>query len=61
MKAFTSGTPDFTSDFYSGSCCPVICVSLCPSSLTKDYDPVHMFSSPLVYLTANSKSPGSVI
>jgi len=23
-----SGAPDFTSGFYGGSCCPVVCVSL---------------------------------
>jgi len=27
-NAYTSGTPDFTSSFHIGSCCPVICVSL---------------------------------
>jgi len=27
-NAYPSGAPDFTSDFYRGSCCPVICVSL---------------------------------
>jgi len=28
-NAHPSGAPDFTSDFHRGSCCPVICVSLC--------------------------------
>jgi len=27
-NAYPSGAHDFTSDFYSGSCYPVICVSL---------------------------------
>jgi len=27
-NAYPSGAPDFTSGFYKGSCCPVICVSL---------------------------------
>jgi len=27
-NAYHSGTPDITSGFYRGSCCPVICVSL---------------------------------
>jgi len=27
-NAYPSGTPDFTSGFHRGSCCPVICVSL---------------------------------
>jgi len=25
---YTSGTPDFTSGFHRGSCCPVMCISL---------------------------------
>jgi len=29
-NAYPSGAPDFTSGLYSGSCCPVICVSLFP-------------------------------
>jgi len=27
-NAYPSGTPDFTSGFHRGSCCPVICASL---------------------------------
>jgi len=27
-NAYPSATPDFTSGFHRGSCCPVICVSL---------------------------------
>jgi len=28
-NAYPSGASDFTSCFHRGSCCPVICVSLC--------------------------------